>query len=150
MSYDNFNKMKHGSYFINASRGALVDDEALVESLEAGRIRRAGLDVFDNEPSGIHPYFRSRPDKVVVQPRMGGLTEASFAKAAAECFGNLRSYFDTGRPCAAINEVSSLDMRTVSAPRTSGVIEESVPLKLGPDMEHRKADRCERVRIAIM
>lgn len=150
MSRDNFNKMRHGSYFINASRGALVDDEALVESLETGKIRRAGLDVFDNEPTGIHPYFRSRPDKVIVQPHMGGLTEASFAKAAAECFGNLRSYFETGRPWAALNEVTSLDLRTVSEPRTPGVIEDSVPLNVGTDMEHLKADRCERLRIAIM
>lgn len=150
MSRDKFSKMRDGSYFINASRGALVDDEALVESLETGKIRRAGLDVFDNEPHGIHPYFRSRPDKVIVQPHMGGLTEASFAKAAAECFGNLRSYFETGRPWAPLNEVSSLDLRTVPERGTSGVIEDSVSLKLGTDMEHRKADRCERLRIAIM
>lgn len=150
MSRDNFSKMRHGSYFINASRGALVDDEALVESLETGKIRRAGLDVFDNEPNGIHPYFRSRPDKVIVQPHMGGLTEASFAKAAAECFGNLRSYFETGRPRAALNEVAAVDLRIVSERRTPGVIEDSVPLNLGADMEPRKADRCERVRIAIM
>ncbi|KAI3391736.1 hypothetical protein diail_6852 [Diaporthe ilicicola] len=150
MSRDEFNKMRDGSYFINASRGALVDDEALVESLETGKIRRAGLDVFDNEPAGINPYFRSRPDKVVVQPHMGGLTEASFAKAAAECFGNLRGYFETGRPRAALNEVSSLDLRTAQEPRTARVIEESVPLNLGTDTEHLKADRCERLRIAIM
>lgn len=150
MSRDNFNKMRDGSYFINASRGALVDDEALVESLETGKIRRAGLDVFDNEPGGIHPYFRSRPDKVVVQPHMGGLTEASFAKAAAECFGNLRSYFETGRPWTSINEVSSLDLWTEPERRTPGMIEGSVPLSLGTDMEPRKADHCERLRIAIM
>jgi lactate dehydrogenase-like 2-hydroxyacid dehydrogenase len=150
MSRDKFNKMRDGSYFINSSRGALVDDEALVESLEAGKIRRAGLDVFDNEPVGIHPYFRSRPDKVVVQPHMGGLTEASFAKAATECFGNLRSYFETGRPWAAVNEVSCLDLRTVPRRTISGVTDDSVPLNLGTDVEHRKADRYETIRIAIM
>ncbi|KAK2597270.1 hypothetical protein N8I77_013130 [Diaporthe amygdali] len=150
MSRDKFNKMRYGSYFINASRGALVDDEALVESLETGKIRRAGLDVFDNEPAGIHPYFRSRPDKVVVQPHMGGLTEASFARAAAECFGNLRNYFETGSPWTAVNEVSSLDLWTVSGRRTSGMIEDSIPLNLGTDTEHQKADHCETPRIAIM
>lgn len=149
MSRDQFNNMRDGSYFINASRGALVDDEALVESLEAGKIRRAGLDVFGNEPAGIHPYFRSRPDKVVVQPHMGGLTEASFAKAAAECFGNLQSYFETGRPWAALNEVSSLELRTVSE-WTTAMVKDSVPMNVGTDMEHRKAERCERPRIAIM
>lgn len=135
MSRDQFSKMRHGSYFINTSRGAIVDDEALVESLETGKIRRAGLDVFDNEPAGVHAYYRSRPDKVVVQPHMGGLTEASFARAAADCFGNLRSYFETGRPGTPLNEVSSPERRALSEHRMIGVTEDSVPLSFGAESE---------------
>lgn len=150
MSRDNFNKMRYGSYFINSSRGGLVDDEALVECLESGKIRRAGLDVFDNEPGGIHPYFCSRPETVVVQPHMGGLTEASFAKAAAECFGNLRSYFETGRPWTAVNEVSCLDSSTAMEPRTPDVLKDSLPFNLGTDIEHRKTGSCETIRVAIL
>lgn len=149
MSRENFNKMRDGSYFINSSRGGLVDDQALVEALESGKIRRAGLDVFDNEPGGIHSYFCSRLDKVVVQPHMGGLTEASFAKAAAECFGNLRSYFETGQPWAAVNAVSSLDLRTELSPRTPDLVEDSFSLSLRTDLQDLKTKPCEAIRIAI-
>jgi lactate dehydrogenase-like 2-hydroxyacid dehydrogenase len=150
MSREKFAKIRDGSYFINSSRGALVDDEALVESLETGKIRRAGLDVFDNEPSGIHPYFRLRPDRIIVQPHMGGLTEGSFAKAAAECFGNLRRYFETGRPWAAINEVSSQDLRTLSEWSTSEAMQDNGPLKLKTDTEQGISQRCETGCIAMM
>ncbi|EKG11277.1 hypothetical protein MPH_11621 [Macrophomina phaseolina MS6] len=96
--------MKDRSYLINTSRGAVVDDEALVQALESGKVARAGLDVFGGEPAGVHPYFMES-DKVVVQPHMGGLTEGSFAKAQEECFANIRMYFNTGRPVAPVNEI---------------------------------------------
>lgn len=107
MSHRQFKRMKPGSFFINTSRGALVDDDALIEALETQQICRAGLDVFGGEPDLIHPYYRDRVDKVVVQPHMGGLTEASFKRAAMECFANLRAFFETGRPLAPLNELPS-------------------------------------------
>lgn len=106
MSHDQFGIMREGSFFINTSRGALVDDDALIAALETGRVRRAGLDVFAGEPDGIHAYYRERVDKVVVQPHMGGLTGASFARAAAECFANIRRLFEVGRPVAPVNDLS--------------------------------------------
>ncbi|KAJ4385973.1 hypothetical protein N0V93_008864 [Gnomoniopsis smithogilvyi] len=105
MSDREFGKMKPGSFFINTSRGGLVDDSALIKALESGQICRAGLDVFGGEPDSICPYYRERADKVVVQPHMGGLTEASFRKASMECFANLRAFFETGRPLAPLNEL---------------------------------------------
>lgn len=106
MSCEEFAKMRPGSFFINTSRGALVDDGALIEALESGHVCRAGLDVFEGEPDLICPYYRTRVDKVVVQPHMGGLTEASFKNAAMECFANLQAFFETGRPLAPLNELS--------------------------------------------
>ncbi|GME36555.1 Glycerate-and formate-dehydrogenase [Neofusicoccum parvum] len=104
MGADEFQMMRDGSYIINTSRGPVIDDEALIAALENGKVVRAGLDVFEGEPAGIHPYFMES-DKVVVQPHMGGLTEGSFAKAEEECFANIRRYFDTGKPLAPVNEV---------------------------------------------
>lgn len=104
ISYREFGMMRHGSYFINTSRGALVNDEALIDALETGKVCRAGLDVFDGEPNRIHAYYAENVDKVVVQPHMGGLTQGSFAKATEECLANLRAYLETGKPLGPVNE----------------------------------------------
>lgn len=97
--------MKGGACIINTARGPLIDQHALIDALETGKLARAGLDVFTDEPAGVHPYFMSS-DKVVVQPHMGGLTEGSFARAEQECFANIYMYFKSGsRPVAPVNEI---------------------------------------------
>ncbi|KAG8410386.1 hypothetical protein J3459_017198 [Metarhizium acridum] len=62
--------MKDGAFLVNTARGAIVDEEALIQGLESGKITRAGLDVFVNEPH-INDYFRTS-DRVICQPHMGG------------------------------------------------------------------------------
>ncbi|KAI9739967.1 MAG: hypothetical protein M1818_005023 [Claussenomyces sp. TS43310] len=99
-----FAAMKDGAYFVNTARGPIVDEVALIEALESGKICRAGLDVFDAEPS-INEYFQ-KSDHCIVQPHLGGLTDAAFRRAEVECFENIRSFFETGRPVASVNEVS--------------------------------------------
>jgi D-3-phosphoglycerate dehydrogenase len=66
--------MKQSAYLINASRGALVDEEALIEALKAGKIAGAGLDVFASEPPDPqNPLFKM--DNVIVTPHHASLTE---------------------------------------------------------------------------
>jgi len=103
ISYDQFAAMKDGAFLVNTARGPVVDEQALIQALESGKITRAGLDVFDNEPK-INDYFKTS-DKVVLQPHMGGLTDLAFQKSEQECFDNVRSLFKTGRPVAPVNEV---------------------------------------------
>lgn len=70
---DAFAQMKQGASFINLSRGQLVDEGALMECLNSGRLRGAGLDVGrgrDQKPSTI---FVGRPD-VIVMPHVAGMT----------------------------------------------------------------------------
>lgn len=97
--------MRPGSFLVNTARGAIVNEEALIEALESGKVARAGLDVFENEPN-IRPYFR-QSDKVVVQPHIGGLTDVAFMKSERECFENIRSLFKTGRLINPVNDVVS-------------------------------------------
>ncbi|KAF9690417.1 hypothetical protein EKO04_011570 [Ascochyta lentis] len=97
-----FNLMRDGSYLINTARGGVVDSEALIRALESGKLAGAGLDVFENEPHGINPYFL-KSDKVLPIPHMGGLTEGSFEQAEQECLTNVQEFFNTGRPCTPLN-----------------------------------------------
>ncbi len=77
VSADVFNMMKRGVIFINTSRGGLIDEAALLEGLETGRIRAAGLDVLDGEPEiENHPlvvYARSH-DNLIITPHIGGFS----------------------------------------------------------------------------
>ncbi|EXJ84094.1 hypothetical protein A1O3_04761 [Capronia epimyces CBS 606.96] len=105
ISHAQFAAMKDGAFLVNTARGPVVDEDALIHALESGKLTRAGLDVFHNEPN-INPYFRSS-DRVIVQPHMGGLTDLAFRKSETECFENIRSLFTTGRPVAPVNNLNS-------------------------------------------
>jgi D-3-phosphoglycerate dehydrogenase len=66
--------MKPDAILINASRGAVVDEAALIEALEKGRLFGAGLDVYDPEPPAAdHPLFQC--DRVVLTPHVASLTD---------------------------------------------------------------------------
>lgn len=67
-------QMKPTAYLINCARGGLVDEDALLEALEGGRLAGAGLDVFVDEPTPAdHPLFRL--ENVVVTPHVAGSSD---------------------------------------------------------------------------
>tara|TARA_B100000315_G_scaffold75251_1_gene68890 strand:- start:286 stop:1266 length:981 start_codon:yes stop_codon:yes gene_type:complete len=92
-----FNKMKNGVYFINTSRGDVVDENALLKYLNNGKIKCAGLDVISDELSGDvndHPlvqYARDN-DNLIITPHMAGLTFESEEKAQTAAFNAIRDY----------------------------------------------------------
>jgi lactate dehydrogenase-like 2-hydroxyacid dehydrogenase len=61
-----------GAVLVNTARGAVVDDEALIEALRSGRLFAAGLDVYNNEPD-IHPAYRELPNTFLL-PHIGSAT----------------------------------------------------------------------------
>ena len=67
---DRIAKMKSGSFLINTSRGAIVDEDALVEALRKKRIAGAGLDVFAVEPLSASSSLRRLPN-VLLTPHIG-------------------------------------------------------------------------------
>lgn len=75
-----FASMKPRAVVINTARGPLIDEGALVEALDSGRLRGAGLDVFEQEPK-IHPGLLVR-DNVVLTPHIGSAGEQTRQRMA--------------------------------------------------------------------
>ena len=65
-------KMPDGAIVVNTSRGGVVDDEALIAALKSGKLRAAGLDVFEGEPN-IHPEYRNLQN-IFMLPHIGSGT----------------------------------------------------------------------------
>ncbi|OXS76608.1 2-hydroxyacid dehydrogenase [Domibacillus enclensis] len=76
-----FAGMKETAIFINASRGAVVDEQALIRALQAGQILGAGLDVFEQEPVSADNPLLALPN-VVTLPHIGSATEETRKKMA--------------------------------------------------------------------
>ena len=83
-------------YLVNTSRGGIVDEEALVDALEAGRLAGAGLDVWRHEPE-IDPRLLALPN-VVMTPHMGSATFEGRIATGEKVIANIRMWADGHRP----------------------------------------------------
>jgi glyoxylate reductase len=83
-------------HLINTSRGGIVDEEALVDALEAGRLAGAGLDVWRHEPE-IDPRLLALPN-VVMTPHMGSATYEGRIATGEKVIANIRMWADGHRP----------------------------------------------------
>lgn len=77
-----FKLMKDGVFFINYSNSGVVDDEALLDALESGKIKAAALDVFDEEPV-TNKRILNNPN-IALTPHLGSLTEEASLRIAKE------------------------------------------------------------------
>jgi phosphoglycerate dehydrogenase-like enzyme len=66
-----FEKMKPGSYLVAVSRGGIIDEEALLQALEAGKLAGAGLDVAETEPLPVICALWEHPN-VILTPHLAG------------------------------------------------------------------------------
>src|SRR5436305_3922635 len=74
---DDLARMKPTSYLVNTARGPIVDEAALLETLQQRKIAGAGIDVFSVEPLPVDHPFR-KLDNIVLTPHLGYVTEEGF------------------------------------------------------------------------
>ncbi|UZG44734.1 phosphoglycerate dehydrogenase [Caldimonas thermodepolymerans] len=99
-------RMKPGSCLINASRGTVVDIDALVAALDGGHLLGAAIDVFPVEPQGNDAAFESpltRFDNVILTPHIGGSTLEAQESIGREVAAKLIRYSNNGSTVSAVN-----------------------------------------------
>jgi D-3-phosphoglycerate dehydrogenase len=90
-----FAKMKMGVLLINAARGGLVDEDALLRAIESKKVRGAALDVFAIEPvAADHPLLRR--EEVIVTPHLGASTHDAQVNVAVEAAEQMIAFFKDG------------------------------------------------------
>lgn len=90
-----FNALGPRGYLINVARGSVVDETALVQALEDGRIAGAGLDVFEHEPQV--PQALMHMDQVVLYPHLASGTHETRQAMSNLVINNLDSWFQQGK-----------------------------------------------------
>ncbi|HWK34889.1 D-glycerate dehydrogenase [Sphingomonas sp.] len=83
-------------YLINTSRGGIVDEDAMIDAIEGGRLAGAGLDVWRHEPA-IDPRLLALPN-VVMTPHMGSATYEGRLATGDRVIANIRAWADGHRP----------------------------------------------------
>jgi D-3-phosphoglycerate dehydrogenase len=99
-------RMKPGAGLINASRGTVVNIEALAGALESGQLGGAAIDVFPGEPNSGAPEFLSPlrgMDNVLLTPHIGGSTAEAQENIGIEVASKLIKYSNNGSTLGAVN-----------------------------------------------
>jgi phosphoglycerate dehydrogenase-like enzyme len=94
--------MKPTAYFINTSRGPIVEEAALLDALRNNRIAGAGLDVYDVEPLPLdHPLRKL--DNAVITPHLGYVTADNYRRFYGQMVEDIRAFLD-GKPVRVIKQ----------------------------------------------
>lgn len=92
---------EHG-VVVNTARGAVIDEDALVEALEAGTVGGAALDTFESEPPGEDHSLYGHDD-VLLTPHVGGVTTQALARMSRRAAANVRTVYEGGVPDSTRN-----------------------------------------------
>ncbi|MGS0825054.1 phosphoglycerate dehydrogenase [Shewanella sp. 0m-8] len=106
IGYEELASMRKGSILINASRGTVVDIDALAASLKEQHLAGAAIDVFPVEPKSNDDEFVSPLrglDNVILTPHVGGSTAEAQENIGIEVAGKLAKYSDNGSTMTAVN-----------------------------------------------
>jgi lactate dehydrogenase-like 2-hydroxyacid dehydrogenase len=96
MNARRFALLPAGAILINAARGALVDDDALVDALTSGKLRAAGIDAYNNEPN-VDPRLTALPNTFLM-PHIGSATRETRDAMGFRALDNLDAFFAGREP----------------------------------------------------
>lgn len=99
-----------GAVIVNAARGPVIDEAALCDALDSGRVRGAALDVFAVEPLPLDSPLRGRPN-VLLSPHLAGSTHEARERMVASALDNLDRVLRGGAPEHVVNGVSGVPRR---------------------------------------
>jgi D-3-phosphoglycerate dehydrogenase len=97
-------RMRPGAFLVNAARGPIVDERALVEALGSGHLAGAALDVYEVEPLALDSPLR-KLENVILSPHVGGATLESDTRLMEMVGDNLRRVLEGHAPINVINAV---------------------------------------------
>ena len=97
--------MKQGAFLINVARGAIVDEGALIESLQSGHLAGAGLDVHEEEPPPPD-YKLSRMSHVITTPHVGGYTRGNWRRRTLAVIENIERLDNGLEPLRLISNIA--------------------------------------------
>jgi D-3-phosphoglycerate dehydrogenase len=98
--------VRPGAFLVNVSRGGLIDERALIEALDGGRLAGAGLDVTWPEPPPRDSPLRSHP-RVLLTPHSGFHSDSTTEAYLLAQAGNVAEWARSGRPTSPVNEPAS-------------------------------------------
>ena len=90
---DEFKKMKDKVFLINCARGGLIDEEALLDALDSGKVAGAALDVFSKEPILNERLYKH--EKIALTPHIGGSTDEAQYRIGEEIVSIIKNTFKT-------------------------------------------------------
>jgi lactate dehydrogenase-like 2-hydroxyacid dehydrogenase len=96
MNARRFALLPEGAILVNAARGALVDDDALIVALTSGRLRAAGIDAYNNEPN-VDPRLTALPNTFLM-PHIGSATRETRDAMGFRALDNLDAFFAGREP----------------------------------------------------
>jgi D-3-phosphoglycerate dehydrogenase len=113
MGHDAFRRMKRDAIFINASRGELVDEQALRQALDEGTIAACALDVGRAEDQMPSPWLAAHP-RVIATPHVGGLTPQAAEHQAMDSVQQVRAILAGDMPPHAVNPQHATRLRRLA------------------------------------
>ncbi len=101
ISKPEINRMRDGVFLINCARGGVIDEAAVREALDSGKVAGVAIDVYESEPPGAHPLFSH--ERSVFTPHLGAATRDAQIRVAVDAARNVADALSKGEIRDAVN-----------------------------------------------